>query len=228
MPSDFCGYLSDSSARLKNWQAALSARQFGMVRWAGSGGGNGTQAAAFVSAQGQATQLYNDGAALAVLAGAPYLLEDHETAAYNPLTLAAIVAMFAADGAAALARIGGTFALVVSFPQRRELFLAIDRFAVENLFYVAHGGDIAYATRALNLASHPAVNLRFSAQAAYDYLYFHCIPGPETGFNGMARLLPGQYLHSHDGRSTVRTYWEPAYSEDRQTPMANLVAELPA
>ena len=228
MPSDFCGYLSDAAERLQVWHAALRERQFGLVRWAGGSVNNGPNAAVYVPAQGQSTQLFNDGSALAVLSGTPYRLGGSDAAACEPLSLAGIVAMITTEGPAALAHIGGAFALAVSFPQRGELILAIDRFAVENLFYVADADGVAYATRTQNLAGHPAVDHRFSRQAIYDYLYFHCIPGPETGFSSMDRLLPGHYLHQVNGRSTVQAYWAPAYSEDTRTPAAELAARLPA
>ena len=228
MPSDFCGYLADSWQRLESWQTALAERQFSRVRWAGDGGGNKFNAAIYLPAQSQATQLFNDGATLAALSGAPYRLGGSENAPVEPLNLAGIVAMIAAEGPAALAQIGGAFALCVSFPQRGELLLAIDRFAVENLFYVADANGVAFATRTQNLGAHPAVAYRFSAQAIYDYLSFHCIPGPETGFSGMDRLLPGHYLHYANGRSTVRAFWEPVYSEDTRTPLNVLATQLPA
>ena len=228
MPSDFCGYLSDAAERLQVWHAALRERQFGLVRWAGDRVNKGPNAAVYVPAQGQSTQLFNDGSALAGLSGTPYRLGGSDAAAYEPLSLAGIVAMITTEGPAALAHIGGAFALAVSFPQRGELLLAIDRFAVENLFYVADADGVAYATRTQNLAGHPAVDHRFSPQAIYDYLYFHCIPGPETGFIGMDRLLPGHYLHHVNGRNTVQAYWEPTYSEDTRTPAAQLARRLPA
>ena len=67
MPSDFCGYLSDAAERLQVWHAALRERQFGLVRWAGDRVNKGLNAALYVPAQGQSTQLFNDGSALAGL-----------------------------------------------------------------------------------------------------------------------------------------------------------------
>ncbi|MGE0335676.1 MAG: asparagine synthetase B [Gammaproteobacteria bacterium] len=218
----FCGDLSQRPERLRDWRDGL-ARAFEPIPWAGEGREGSPLTRGWLVSAGRPVQVYNDAHAFAFLVGEPYRLPGAD----QPATLADIVANVTEQGPAALTRIGGAFALAVVFPARDEALLAIDRFAIENLFFVPTDDGVAFATRSQPLAAHPTVAHRFSSQAIYDYLYFHCIPGPDTGYLGMSRLLPGQYLHRTGGRNVLGTYWQPEYREETTTPRAALAAELP-
>ena len=103
-----------------------------------------------------------------------------------------------------LRQLRGAFALAVLDPKTGQALLAVDRFAIENLYYLATPAGLAFASRAGLLANHPQVAHRFRLQSLYDALYFHCLPGPEAGYVGMSRLLPGHYLRWQAG------HWETA------------------
>jgi asparagine synthase (glutamine-hydrolysing) len=111
----------------------------------------------------------------------------------------------------ALAAFGGTFAFASIEAASARVVLAVDRFAVENLFYFATADCLLFANHAQVLAQHPAIARRFSAQSIYDALYHHCLPGPGAGYLGVHRLLPGERA-KWDGH-LVRThrYWQPTY-----------------
>src|SRR5438093_2203080 len=59
-------------------------------------------------------------------------------------------------GADCLSRFNGDFALGVWDRERRELFLARDRFGVRPLFLAEYGGDLCFASEAKALLRHPA------------------------------------------------------------------------
>ena len=100
----------------------------------------------------------------------------------------------------ALGQLRGAFALAILDPQRRQALLAVDRFAIENLYYVADAEGLAFATSATQLAHHPLVQQRFRLQSLYDALYYHCLPAPDAGYTGMRRLAPGHFLRWQEGR----------------------------
>lgn len=127
------------------------------------------------------------------------------------LSAAALAQRFLAEGPGMLSGLGGAWALCLLRPQAGEVLLAIDRFAVENLFYLLNGSDIAWSSRLGPLAGHPLVDHRITPQAVFEYLYFHCVPGPGTIHAGVQRLLPGHYLHHRNGHTEVRAYWTPHY-----------------
>ena len=100
----------------------------------------------------------------------------------------------------ALGTLSGSFALAVLDPRRRQALLAVDPFAIENLYYVADADGLAFASRAAQLAHHPLVQHRFRLQSLYDAIYYHCLPAPDAGYVGMRRLAPGHFLRWADGR----------------------------
>jgi asparagine synthase (glutamine-hydrolysing) len=144
-----------------------------------------------------------------------------------PLPLDAMLALWRRDGVGMLSRLRGHFWLAILRPATGESLLAIDRHAVENLFYVANGDELAFSTRLDPLADHPLVGRRVTSQALFDYLYFHCVPGPETIHPGARRLLPGHYLHQRDGQIRVAAWWRPASSSAPATARAR-AEDLPA
>ncbi len=120
----------------------------------------------------------------------------------------------------------GPFALAIIDAERGEVLLAVDRFATENLFYVATADGIAFASRAADLADHPQVQRRFKLQSLYNSLYFHCLPGPDAGYVGMARLLPGHYLRWHNGQWDTAAFWAPTFLSANESEAPALATAL--
>lgn len=116
------------------------------------------------------------------------------------------------DGAArAAAAVDGPFAVGLA-DARGRVFLAVDRFAVRTLCWRIVGGRLLFAERADALAAaEPAAPI--SAQALYDYLYFHSIPSPRTAFEGVFRLPPGHCAWYDGQKLELRRYWEPRFEE---------------
>jgi asparagine synthase (glutamine-hydrolysing) len=153
--------------------------------------------------------VYRDDETVVVLAGRPWRLDQPAHGA--PLSAAMLARQFMSEGTSLLSKLGGAFALSLVRPQEGEAVLAIDRFSVENLFYVLNGPELAWSTRLAQLAAHPLVACRVTPQAVFEYLYFHCVPGPGTIHAGVQRLLPGHYLHHRAGQTVVQAHWKPQY-----------------
>ena len=144
----------------------------------------------------------------------------------------AIAAAYHAHGMAFFESLHGTFALVIADERNGEVVLAVDRLGIETLCYGTVGTRLIYSTdagrvadglldgRAQDLSVHGGLD----PQAIFDYLYFHCIPGPTTVYRGVARLLPGHALRFVAGRATLVPYWQPAYVEDAEGALATLEA----
>ena len=124
----------------------------------------------------------------------------------------------------------GTFALALRDDRDGTLLLAVDRIGIESLCFGLHGDVLHYAGD----ASHVAAALRdghaleastpggLDPQAIFDYLYFHCIPGPTTVYRGVTRLLAGHAVHWSAKGVTVAPYWEPSYEEKNHEPLPAL------
>jgi asparagine synthase (glutamine-hydrolysing) len=62
-------------------------------------------------------------------------------------------------------------------------------------------GHLVFGSSVQSVAAHPAVGRNIDPQAIYDYLYFHTIPAPRSLYQGVRKLLPGQYVTLRTARS---------------------------
>lgn len=128
----------------------------------------------------------------------------------------AIARALAADGPAALPRIGGDFALAAWDATKSRGLLAVDRSGVHQLVYARANGSFAFASTLDVLAAHPGLDCQLSPQAVFDYLYFHVCPGPDTIYRGLDRVPPGHHVEfGPTGGSEPRPYWTMRFDEDR-------------
>src|SRR5512139_714554 len=106
----------------------------------------------------------------------------------------------------------GNFAFAVLEPIKKKAFMALDRVGVERLCYAKHGGQLVFGSSAQSVAAHPAIGRNIDPQAIYDYLYFHTIPAPRSLYQGVQKLLPGQYLTLKNGQLSTGYYWQADYT----------------
>lgn len=95
---------------------------------------------------------------------------------------------------------------------------------LQQLFWTVSGGN-------LEIASSPALLSRRApgaphAQALYNYVYFHCIPGPTSLFAGVAKLGGGHVLHFDGTRATLERYWRPGFSSSPPSPEPEAARQL--
>jgi len=106
----------------------------------------------------------------------------------------------------------GNFAFAVLEPLKKKAFLVLDRVGAERLCYAKHGGQLVFGSSAQSVAAHPVVGRVIDPQAIYDYLYFHTIPAPRSLYQGVRKLLPGQYLTLKNGQLSTGYYWQAEYT----------------
>lgn len=138
--------------------------------------------------------------------------------------VAAWAAAVTQQGVTAAAGVDGNFAIGVALPDDR-VFLAVDRFGVHSLCWRIIDGNLHFATRADELAALPPA-APVSAQALFDYLYFHVIPSPRTVFDGVYRLPPGHCAVFENGRIDVALYWVPHFEEPAAGDLPGLASQF--
>ena len=110
--------------------------------------------------------------------------------------------------------VAGAYSVAIVDVVKRRVLLAVDRFAIRNLYYAQDGRRFAFADRAdtLRLAGAREID----PQAIFDYLYFHVIPAPRTIFRG-ARRVPAAHSVVFGARElTVKPHWRPVFEEHRR------------
>lgn len=106
----------------------------------------------------------------------------------------------------------GNFAFVVLEPIKKRAFLALDRIGAERLCYAKPGNQLVFGSSVQSVAAHPAVGHVIDPQAIYDYLYFHTIPAPRSLYQGVRKLLPGQFATLQNGQVRTGFYWHADYA----------------
>lgn len=87
----------------------------------------------------------------------------------------------------------GMFALALYDASKKEIVLARDRFGEKPLFYSLMGGTFAFCSE-LNPFRRLLKNLKIDTNSLIDFLHLGFIPAPKTVYEGIKKLLPGNYL----------------------------------
>jgi asparagine synthase (glutamine-hydrolysing) len=118
-----------------------------------------------------------------------------------------LLALIVRDGAPALGRLRGMFALAVWDAAARTLTLARDRFGIKPLYVAEHAGRVAFASEIAALRRAELVDRDVSPAGVLSYLAWSYIPSPLTWLRGVERLAPGTWKTWHsDGRQESGTF----------------------
>lgn len=125
-------------------------------------------------------------------------------------------------GRDSLCKIHGAFTLAVIDNRNQTALLAIDRVGVHSLAFAQPGSGLVFAHRADTVAAHPEVSSQINLQGIFNYFYFFDVPAPGTIYQGVEKLLPGQYLWFENGHATRDFYWHLKYRDAHRTDFASM------
>ncbi len=103
----------------------------------------------------------------------------------------------------------GMFAFAVWDFQKKQLFLARDRFGIKPLYYTANNSRLRFASNVQALLSGGGVDTSIDPIALHHQFTLHgVVPAPHTIFQGIRKLAPGHCLLVDEwGGRTLRRYW---------------------
>lgn len=127
-----------------------------------------------------------------------------------------LLTLYERDGVDCLQRLNGMFAFAIWDSAERTLFLARDRVGVKPLYWAETPQGLAFASEAKALFECADVRCEMAESLIGTYMTFGYIPGEETLFRGVRKLLPGHYLRA--GSSGIRRlpYWDVACAPDHR------------
>jgi asparagine synthase (glutamine-hydrolysing) len=105
-------------------------------------------------------------------------------------------------------RLRGMFGIALWDRRARTLLLARDRAGIKPLHYTEHGGRLFFGSELKSLLAAGAVDGAIDAESLDHYLSFLYTPSDRSIFTGVNKLPPGHLLRWHDGRATIRAYWQ--------------------
>lgn len=164
---------------------------------------------------------------LAVVFGRPRWKEDkYEHRARDQGAADSLIAAWRDCGDAVLDQISGPASFAIVDTATQQAMIAVDRVGVHQLaFAVSPRGDFVFGSDARAVCAHPAINPSISRQALFNYLYFYISPGPQTVFENVEKLQPGQAVQFRNGTVTRSFYWQPAYAENTSADAPALAEE---
>ena len=130
-----------------------------------------------------------------------------------------ILAAWRQWGADCLARFDGMFAFALYDRERRQLFLARDRFGVKPLFTaLLPDGTFAFASELKGLLAHPALDRTIDPLAIEDYFAWGYVPDHRSMLAGVDKLPAGHYrIVEHGKPPHPPVCWYDISFEQRET-----------
>lgn len=136
-----------------------------------------------------------------------------------------LLELFRAEGPECLAKLNGMFAIAIWDKRKSSLFLARDHIGIKPLYIAHHAEGLTFGSEIKALLLDPNVARRPNTNVLDAYLRFGYVPGEQTMFDGVTRLLPGHYMLIENETPTVRRYWDVTYQEPGTRSEADLIDE---
>lgn len=115
------------------------------------------------------------------------------------------------EGADALSKLNGMFALAFVDTVERTFLLARDRLGQKPLYYYREAGHLRFGSELKALLAWPNSPRRMNYQALAEYLGLMYIPSEHSIFDDYAKVPPGHYLVGaldHPEEATLAQYWK--------------------
>lgn len=117
-------------------------------------------------------------------------------------------------GDGVLEHLNGMFAFAVYDVRRDRLLIARDRMGVKPLFYTWHDGVLAFSSELDSLLRSGLVPGGLNHDALSDYFTYLYIPGPDTAYRHVRKLMPGNKLVFENASLSEEPYWRLKWSID--------------
>jgi asparagine synthase (glutamine-hydrolysing) len=126
-----------------------------------------------------------------------------------------VLTAYAEWGEACVDRFNGMFAFAIWDRERRQLFLARDRFGVKPLYYTEAGPLVVFGSEIKSLLAHDAVRAELSYPHLLEYFTFQNIFTDGTLFKGIKLMRPGHRLTLSEATPQVhpQEYWDFRFEE---------------
>jgi asparagine synthase (glutamine-hydrolysing) len=124
-----------------------------------------------------------------------------------------VLALYSKYGKKCLSHLRGMFAFAIYDEIENTLFLARDRIGKKPLKYLLDDTKIIFASELKAILTQVGVKRDLDYEAIYLYLNYGYTPAPMTGFYGIKKLEPGNYLFINLKNRSVekKRYWEPNF-----------------
>lgn len=114
-------------------------------------------------------------------------------------------------GQEVVTRLRGMFAFVIWDTRSRTLFGARDPFGIKPFYYQHTEKTFLYGSEIKSFLAHPHFVKEVNEEALPDYLSYEYVPGEQTLFRGVKKLLAGHMFTYRDGELDIQRYFVPDF-----------------
>jgi len=121
-------------------------------------------------------------------------------------------------GVECLERLSGMFSFGIWDNKERQFFLARDRMGEKPLYYYLDQNSFIFASEIKAIIEDDKVPRKVDQQGLINYFTFGHSIAPDTIYQGIKKLLPGNYLIFKNGQINIKEYWDsliPGNSKDK-------------
>lgn len=102
----------------------------------------------------------------------------------------------------------GMFAISLWDAPRKKLVLVRDRLGIKPLYHTTVDGMFLYASEAKQFLQYEGFRAEMNPAAVNRMFTYRTIPGTDTMFKGVTKLLPGHMIVFEKGSMTIKKYWD--------------------
>ena len=114
--------------------------------------------------------------------------------------------------------ISGQFWLLVFDKKLGQLTVLNDHFGMQSCFYTLQNNTIYISDSLKKLKNINDITLNISEQALFNYMYFHCIPSPNTIFTEVSKLEPGKaIIFKSKGAQQEQLLYKPTFNKQLES-----------
>lgn len=121
----------------------------------------------------------------------------------------------------------GMFAFALWDEEEQKLFCLRDQFGTKPFYYyVTEDGRLLYGTMIRQILNQEGFVKELNEKLLQIYMSLTYIPGEETFFKGLKKLLPGRYLVWQNGELHIERYWKAEFCPDESKSLEDYAEEL--
>lgn len=116
-----------------------------------------------------------------------------------------------------LKKLRGMFAFAIWDENKQTLLMARDRVGIKPLYYSHINGKLVFASEIKAILKNPSIKQDIDIHLIDRFLTYLYMPGSDTLFKHIKKLLPGYYLIWKGGNVSVNKYWDLYFSEEKNS-----------
>ena len=121
----------------------------------------------------------------------------------------------------------GMFAFALWDEAEQKLFCLRDQLGTKPFYYYqTANGELLYGTMIRQIMEQPGFVKVLNEELLQIYMSLTYIPGEDTFFKGVKKLLPGRYLVWQNGELTITRYWKPEFHPDHSKSLTDWAEEI--